>query len=224
MKIEKISDTQIKFILNREDFAERGLSLAELTYNSEKVQRLFKDMMELAFVETGFEADRTPLVIEAVPISLDSVMVIVTKTDKENVADSPVSSLFSRLSRENEEFLSAVKTEKFRNYQGITDGRQKRVPKNIAIYSFESLDDVSLAAARLNAFFRGASSLYKYEGKYYICLQLPFKTAVLKMGELENVLGEYGEKHVSNTVSRGFLLEHGETLINANAVNKMASL
>lgn len=226
MRIEKISDTQVKFILSREDLLERDLRLSELTYHSDKAQRLFRDMMEQAAEETGFEVDATPLVIEAVPVSSDCIMVIVSKVEgKKEDYTSPLSNLFSRLSKSD----AAEYYEDAQQYQPVDFDRpseRKRVktPKNITIYSFRCLDDVFSASSRLQPTFRGASSLYKYDGKYFICLQLPFKTAVIKMGDLETILDEYGEKHISNTISRGFLLEHGETIINANAVNKLASV
>ena len=45
MKIEKISDTQIKVTLNHSDLMDRDLKLSELAYGSQKAQALFKDMM-----------------------------------------------------------------------------------------------------------------------------------------------------------------------------------
>ena len=224
MKIEKINDTQVKFILTREDFKERDLTISELTYSSEKAQKLFRDMMERASIETGFEVDQSPLVIEAIPMSSDSIVIIVSKVSgkKDEEYVSPLSNLFGRLSRA-ENIYGENEYSALEGAAG-SDTKRLRVPKNIAIYSFDTLDDASFASERLNLSFKGASSLHKYAGKYYICLQLPFKTAVLRMGELENVLCEYGDKHVSNTVSRGFLLEHGEIIINSNAVGKLASI
>ena len=48
MKIEKISDTQIKVTLNHSDLMDRDLKLSELAYGSQKAQALFKDMMAKA--------------------------------------------------------------------------------------------------------------------------------------------------------------------------------
>ena len=81
MKIEKISDTQIKVTLNHSDLMDRDLKLSELAYGSQKAQALFKDMMAKANEEFGFETDNVPLMIEAVPLSTDSIMIVVTKVD-----------------------------------------------------------------------------------------------------------------------------------------------
>ncbi|MBP3577757.1 MAG: adaptor protein MecA, partial [Lachnospiraceae bacterium] len=42
MKIEKISDTQIRCTLSRQDLAERDLKISELAYGSDKAKDLFR--------------------------------------------------------------------------------------------------------------------------------------------------------------------------------------
>ena len=48
MKIEKISDNQIRCTLTRADLADRQLQLSELAYGTEKAKSLFRDMMQQA--------------------------------------------------------------------------------------------------------------------------------------------------------------------------------
>ena len=45
MKIEKLSDNQIRCTLTRADLAARQLQLSELAYGNEKAKSLFRDMM-----------------------------------------------------------------------------------------------------------------------------------------------------------------------------------
>ena len=82
MKIEKINDKQIRCILNQADLADRNLLLSELAYGSQKARALFSDMMQKASNELGFEVQDTPLMIEAIPISPDCLVLIVTKVDE----------------------------------------------------------------------------------------------------------------------------------------------
>lgn len=88
MKIEKISDKQIRCTLTREDLATREIKLSELAYGSEKAKALFQDMMQAAAEDFGFEADNTPLVIEAVPVSADSIILIITKVEDPEELDT----------------------------------------------------------------------------------------------------------------------------------------
>ena len=91
MKIEKISDNQIRCTLTRADLADRQLKLSELAYGTEKARSLFHDMMQQAAFEFGFEAEDIPLMIEAIPSSADSIVLIITKVDNPDDLDSKFS-------------------------------------------------------------------------------------------------------------------------------------
>ena len=97
MKLEKLSDTQIRCTLSKEDLSQRQLHLSELAYGSEKAKELFRDMMQQASIELGFEADNIPLMIEAIPISNDCLVLVVTKVEDPVELDTR----FSRFSKIN---------------------------------------------------------------------------------------------------------------------------
>ncbi len=81
MKIEKVSDTQIRCTLTKEDLADRHLKISELAYGTENAKNLFRDMMQQASYEFGFEADDIPLMIEAIPVSSDTIILLITKVE-----------------------------------------------------------------------------------------------------------------------------------------------
>ena len=81
MKIEKVNDNQIRCTLTREDLAMRQIKLSELAYGTEKAKLLFRDMMQQAAYEFGFEADDIPLMIEAIPLSADTIILLITKVE-----------------------------------------------------------------------------------------------------------------------------------------------
>lgn len=88
MKIEKLSENQIRCTLNKSDLASRQLKISELAYGSEKAKELFRDMMQQASYEFGFEAEDIPLMIEAIPVSADCIVLIVTKVDDPEELDT----------------------------------------------------------------------------------------------------------------------------------------
>ncbi len=97
MKIEKINDNQIRCTLTRADLASRELKLSELICGSEKAKSLFQDMIKQASSEFGFEAENMPLMIEAIPSSSDSIVLIITKVDDPEELDSKFSRFGSSL-------------------------------------------------------------------------------------------------------------------------------
>ena len=97
MKLEKLSDTQIRCTLSKEDLSQRQLHLSELAYGSEKAKELFRDMMQQASYEFGFEAEDIPLMVEAIPMYPDSLVLVVTKVEDPDELDTR----FSRFSKIN---------------------------------------------------------------------------------------------------------------------------
>ena len=88
MKIEKLNDNQIRCTLTRADLADRHLKLSELAYGTEKAKALFRDMMQQASFDFGFEAEDIPLMIEAIPASADSLVLIITKVEDPEELDT----------------------------------------------------------------------------------------------------------------------------------------
>ncbi len=88
MKIEKVNDNQIRCTLTKADLADRQLKLSELAYGTEKAKDLFRDMMHQANLKFGFEAEDIPLMIEAIPLSGDCIMLIITKVEDPEELDT----------------------------------------------------------------------------------------------------------------------------------------
>lgn len=88
MKIERLNENQIRCILDRADLEKRQLGLAELAFGSEKAKDFFQDMMQEAYVELGFEVENIPLMIEAIPVSMDCLILVVTKVEDPDELES----------------------------------------------------------------------------------------------------------------------------------------
>ncbi|MCR5790735.1 MAG: adaptor protein MecA [Lachnospiraceae bacterium] len=88
MKLEKVNDRQIRCTLTKADLADRELKLSELAYGTEKAKTLFRDMMQQAAYEFGFEAEDIPLMIEAIPLSSESIVLIITKVEDPEELDT----------------------------------------------------------------------------------------------------------------------------------------
>lgn len=88
MRIEKVNEHQIRCTLTREDLANRELKISELAYGTEKAKSLFRDMMQQAAFECGFEAEDIPLMIEAIPLNSECIVLIVTKVEDPEELDT----------------------------------------------------------------------------------------------------------------------------------------
>jgi adapter protein MecA 1/2 len=216
MKVEKISETQLKFVLNQSELQDRDIHLTELAYGSEKTQQLFREMMEQAMVQCNFSADNTPLMIEAVPLSIDSIMIIVTK-----VAEAA----------DNEKHLDILENlrkarnrlQKMRHIE-ISQDRPESHPSNpLCVYSFATLDDAASASSRLMGYFTGRNALYKHYDRYFLVLHNDNPMDRVSTDDLGAILGEYGQKHISAPLSEVYLNEYAQLLIQDGAVHILAT-
>jgi adapter protein MecA 1/2 len=117
MKIEKINDRQIRCTLTREDLASRQIKISELAYGTEKAKALFQDMMRMAARDFGFEADDMPLMIEAIPLSMDALLLVITKVDDPEELDTR----FSQFSPDNDTQPSGTFTNLLEHIEGADD-------------------------------------------------------------------------------------------------------
>lgn len=211
MKIEKISDTQIKFILTKEDLIDRDIKLDELSSPTDKTQNLFKEIMEQAMEECDFIADDAPLMVEAVPVALDGIMIIVTKLADKNLPENKLS------------LLSQSKEARKFKRKSITPYENKSQDEGeIVIYSFDSLDDIIHVALRLKDVYYGTNTVYKYMDKYFLVMQNDISVGKNKFSNFLPVLNEYGTKHISSVITKYYLIEHGELIVKNPAIHTLA--
>ena len=88
MKIEKVNDHQIRCTLTKADLADRELKISELAYGTEKAKSLFRDMMQQASFEVGFDAADIPLMIEAITLNSECIVLVITKVEDPEELDT----------------------------------------------------------------------------------------------------------------------------------------
>ena len=247
MKIEKISNSQIRCILTGEDLASRQLRLSELAYGSEKARALFRDMMEQAAIQCGFDAENYPLMIEAIPLGADSIVLIVTKVDNPEELDtrfsnfapsvqkdaapakeppSPLSQILKSM-KENvpDESGSAKAAESRKNGGDIAKERREQLLTS-RLYSFDTLADAILAAKVLWTAYTGSSSLYRDEksGRFYLFLRMKGLEEVGAMQSTLAALSEYGQLEKVSPARQQYLLTHCTAVCVGNALETLGQL
>jgi adapter protein MecA 1/2 len=200
MKIEKLNEKQIKIFLNHNDLEERNIKISELAYGSEKAQTLFKDMMEKANEECGFYVDTNRFIIEAIPSSSDSIVLIITKLS------------------EDEDLLDRLGA-----YRNIKKSEILPQPEHsdICVYAFNTLDIISEVSKILISTYTGENALFKYKNIYYLVLDT---SSSQNINTITAILNEYGEKKNASSLSKYFFIEHAETIIKDNAILVLSDL
>lgn len=241
MKIEKLNENQIRCTLTHADLAARHLKLSELAYGTEKAKSLFRDMMQQASFDFGFEADDIPLMIEAIPASSGSIVLIITKVEDPEELDTRFSKFtpfsdsesgpheppFNKLEGA-EEFLDLLNKVKEAAAGAAPAPEASEVPKApetaiARLFSFENIDRVIQAAKLIAPMYNGGNTLYHDAGsEIYILALTQSEHKNNEFNKVCNMLSEYGTLEKASGSVLAFLEEHCETVIPADAVQKLA--
>lgn len=246
MKIEKVNDHQIKCTLTSADLANRELKLSELAYGSEKAKTLFRDMMQQAAFEFGFEAENIPLMIEAIPIGADSIILIITKVEDPEEIDTRFSKFAPSVSDDDDygQDMSSLASDFADDVLDLFHKMEASVKKQAAapersakeqpvsgdhafprLVSSDSLDDLCTLARNLVSFYDEPSTLYKNpSGEGYFLLLTKGALSFEEFGRVCNIASEYGSIEKAEAPKQAYIQEHYEEIIRENAVLRLSQI
>lgn len=254
MKIEKVNEQQIRCTLTREDLMNRQLKISELAYGTEKAKSLFRDLMQQAACECGFEAEDIPLMIEAVPLNAECIVLIVTKVeDPEEIdtrfakfapsvhdedygydEDEDNEALMEAFADSADEVLNLLRrmnsgedtsdSAQAVSQNSIDSSRSGKEKAASRLYAFRSLREAS-RLARLAGAWEGGNSLYKDENTGSYLLHLhPGETDIAGYNRLCHLISEYAKPEKTSNATGAYLEEHCEPIIKNNALKMLAEL
>ncbi|MCH5272471.1 MAG: adaptor protein MecA [Lachnospiraceae bacterium] len=246
MTIERLSDTQIRCTLNKQDLQERQLQLSELFYGSEKAKELFHDLMQMASYECGFDTEDLPLMIEAIPVDADCLVLVVTKVEDSDELDSRFSNFTPFTEKNNQpekpampaladeilnyfsqfkELLSKKASELSSKTEAAEEDDSKTPASLVKMYRFDSLQALSRFASIIAAHYCGSVKLYKNAsgGAYYLLLDMLGHTAE-EFNKLCNIASEYGNSVPANNASLLYYQEHFNLIDGENLLETLARL
>ena len=234
MKIEKVNDNQIRCTLTREDLASRQLKISELAYGTEKAKNLFRDMMQQANYEFGFEAEDIPLMIEAIPLNAECLVLIITKVEDPEELDTRFSRFAPSVTENDEEDIldyddaSDEMMDFFRQLKKPEDDYSNELSSDsdddrIFMFSMPSMQQVMSASAIVGPCYNGVSSLYKDAGtNHYLLMVRQNDSPREDFDRICNILSEYGSVRRLNASAVSYLTEHMEVLIPADALQLLS--
>ena len=118
------------------------MKISEIAYGSEKARSLFRDMMEQASHQFGFEADNIPLMIEAIPMPNECIILDITKVAVPEELDTRFSRFSQGSGDQSEdsprEFLPDGADEVLDLFQKLLEHRLKNAPQESRVNSILS--------------------------------------------------------------------------------------
>lgn len=245
MKIEKVSENQIRCTLTKEDLASRQIKISELAYGTEKAKNLFRDMMQQANFEFGFEAEDIPLMIEAIPMNGDCIVLIITKVEDPEELDTRFSRFAPSVHEDSDidesddieiegsdeilDLFHKIQAKKAgSNLEATTapaTDAAVAAASLIRLYRFETMHSLVSMAKGLHCMFSTDSMLYKcMRSDAFLLLLIGDSTQVAEFNKLCSRISEYGTAQKVLPTTPYYLEEHCECLIDQGAMNFLANL
>ncbi len=160
--------------------------------------------------------------IEAVPLSQESIMIVVTKIEDPAQIDDRLGALGERPTHRT--FKSQDDEDHTHTHKSALPKKTSKQAKNIVmIYSFSSLDDITSAGHRINPIYCGMNSVYKEDKSTYFLVLHPNFMHKTTQPQLEAVLDDFGSKHVSSSLGERYLMEHSTLLIKDKAIEVLTT-
>lgn len=245
MRIEKISDKQIRCTLTSADLQNHHINIGELAYGSEKARSLFQEMLSQASKEFNFHAENIPLMIEAVPLSGDSLVLVITKVEDPDEIDTRFSKFSPSIDDEDEMVNSFLDTDpvfsdikaddiieelhRLCMEHSLPIDEEETSPASeldfVRIYTFSSIDDICRASRALQDAYDAENSLYKdpLHGRYYLVVHKG-EHSPQTFNKICNILSEYAKNVQNNAGTEASYKEHFSTIISAHALQSLKQL
>lgn len=244
MKIEKVNDHQIRCTLTREDLLSRELKISELAYGTDKAKDLFRDMMQQAACEFGFEAEDIPLMIEAIPLNAECIVLIVTKVEDPEELDTRFARFAPSVSEDGEEgdgyseiadevmdlferIHKTVSSEKtvIRETDAPGDAKPEKEEEVYRVFAFSSISELTGLAHIFGPGLVCDNKLYKNEAKgQYLLVVNQRALSAEAFGKVCNTISEYGVTAKALQTGVAYMDEHFDCIISENALQKLAGI
>lgn len=199
MKIEKLTENKIRFILNLKDLEENHIDYHSFMANSIETQDIFLDMLDKAEKEFGFITKNYKLMLEVIATSDGNFILTVT-----------------RISPEIEK----------NNIKKVQIKRKANKPsKLLTIYNFNSFDCFCDFCTYLNTSplkdlipKLKNSKLYKYKDNYFLVFH-NINISLEKLKSLHLMITEFALFETNTDLFERKLIEYGKIIIKNDAIN-----
>ncbi|MBE4910315.1 genetic competence negative regulator [Bacillus luteolus] len=171
MRLERLNNDKIKIFLTFDDLVDRGLSKEDLWHDSLKVHQLFRDMIEEASDELGFEANG-PIAVEVYSLQAQGMVVIVTRDVEE-------------IDFDDEEFV-----DDYIEMQVTLD------ESDDIFYEFQTFEDVIQLSTRLISNNITTGTLYSYNNRFYLLFE---DEGPIQTEDFVSILAEFGNPSTITT-------------------------
>lgn len=240
MKIQRIDENVVSFVLDKNELVERQIDVEGTSYGEEKLRRLFEELITKAQNEVGFKV-HSPVLVEAIPLEDESMEFLIKCGRFDDELDSRFTSftpyqganigkeIIDMVMGAFEKIDSNVKSKNINNIINASERLDLKKEEDLALtFEFDDVDKATDACKNVINYDYN-SVFYKDDKrkKYYLVVSVKAsceKEILDGFNKACNTLAEYGKKLQGNNLTKAYFDEHYDIMIKEDAVKKLALL
>lgn len=223
MKIERVDEKTVKCFLSNEELEEYEIDYKDFVMRSEKAKEVVQEIIEQAAEEVGYTPPRFAFDLQIMMVADQGLLLTFSDRDPD-VNDS--SQLIECL-KEMKRILQKTREATEQMADTASGQEQKKAERQVsvnrpedAVFLFSSLRNVMDYAAILPGNLRVESSLYEWDGSYYLHMQRGH-AAYERYGRACIQALEFAVLYAADEARILQLKEHGTCLIAEKAIKKL---
>lgn len=202
MKIEKITENKIRFILSNDDLKEKNINSHEFMANSIETQDMFLNMLDEAEKQIGFSTKNYKLLLEAIATIDGTFILTVTRISPESDKSHSKS---IKIQRKFYTPAQGICTYKFTSFDTFCDFSNRLIYSQLSVLKNKLKNSV----------------LYEYNSAYYLVLHCSsIKLANFK--SLHLLISEFASLSSTTNIFESKLKECGKVIFPKDAINLCA--
>lgn len=220
MKIERIDEKTVKCFLSNEELEEYEIDYKDFVMRSEKAKVVVQEIIEQAAEEVGYTPPRFAFDLQIMMVADQGLVLTFSDRDPDINDSSQLIECLKEMKRILQKTREATEQAAPANAQKNGAGQEAISRPEDAVFVFSSLRNAMEYAAILPGNLRVESSLYEWDGFYYLYMQKGH-AAYERYGRACIQALEFAALYAADEARILQLKEHGTCLIAEKAIRKL---
>lgn len=214
MKFKRVDQKTVRCIISEQEIIERGLKIEDLLRNGDKVQEFLNEVVDMAEAETGFKLTSGIQAVQAAFLPNRDIVF--------TFSDSPEGFDFDKTMEQWKDLFA----------EGKIGSVKKKETKEISIedetdlyitIGFENISKAARLSKHIPFHLLTKSCLYRLKEHYYLSVMVK-NISLDERQMMFAIVSEYNKNYTKGKARMSFVREHGECIIEKNAVDVLKDL
>ncbi len=219
MEFSRVGEHTVKCVISEEEIYDLGYTIDEIMSNGERTQEFMNQIFDMAEDEFGIKFNMGIKTVRADFLSDHTLSL----TFSEHPATDGMMEHLKDIVNGLMNSMPSDILEKAKNAAGQRKSDDAESDISVVLFIFEKFETAVRFSKILSALPVPSSQLYKYEGEYYIGMDL-LGCEEKDLERMSVIADEYADDIIAGTDKRAFLMEHSQTILENNAIESLAKL